>query len=233
MSLPALEDIAAHSGTTDPIEGLIRVETSPREKTTPIILDMMRSVYAHDEVFGQFCTVSGYIDCPSDELFDYMADTRCLEEWTYSLRGFEPTEQPGLWVAFDRLGSDTKIYTRTIANPEARTVDYHCAWDQCSDRWMIYLMRVIDAQPVLDRPGSVVLWTNCHHPFYDHNPYPETAPARRPVWVGDFWDMFGAGHLLELKNLTAIAEYRRRNGLPITPDWMRDRPGTTTRRAYR
>jgi hypothetical protein len=27
MSLPALEDIAAHSGTTDPIEGLIRVET--------------------------------------------------------------------------------------------------------------------------------------------------------------------------------------------------------------
>ena len=58
-------------------------------------------------------------------------------------------------------------------------------------------MRVVDAQVVLDKPGSVVLWTNCHHPFYDDNPYPETAPPERPVWVGDFWDMFGAGHLLE------------------------------------
>jgi hypothetical protein len=102
--------------------------------------------------------------------------------------------------------SETKIYTRTDANPEARTVDYHCAWDHRSHLWMIYLIRVIDAQPVLDRPGSVVLWTNCHHPFYDHNPYPETAPAGRPVWVGDFWNTFGAGHLLELKNLKATAE---------------------------
>jgi hypothetical protein len=34
--------------------------------------------------------------------------------------------------------------------------------------------------------------------------------------------MFGAGHELELKNLKAIAEYRHHNGLPITPDWMRE-----------
>jgi hypothetical protein len=86
---------------------------------------------------------------------------------------------------------------------------------------MIYLMRVVDAQVVFDKPGSVVLWTNCHHPFYDKNPYPEAAPPERPVWVGDFWDMFGPGHLLELKNLKAIAEYRHHNGLPVTPDWMK------------
>ena len=49
-------------------------------------MEMMRSVYPHDEVFGTYCTVDDYIDCPPDELFDYMADTRCLEEWTYSLR---------------------------------------------------------------------------------------------------------------------------------------------------
>ncbi|HYQ35938.1 MAG TPA: SRPBCC family protein, partial [Mycobacterium sp.] len=29
------------------------------------------------------------------------------------------------------------------------------------------------------------------------------------------------GHLLELKTLKAIAEYRHRNGLPVTPKWMR------------
>ncbi|MUM32926.1 SRPBCC family protein, partial [Mycobacterium sp. CBMA361] len=121
----------------------------------------------------------------------------------------------------DRLGSETEIYTRTVANRDAMTVDYHCAWDQGHHLWMIYLMRVVDAQTVLNKPGSVVLWTNCHHPFYDQNPYPEAAPEKRPVWVGDFWDMFGAGHRLELDNLKAIAEYRHRNGLPVTPAWMK------------
>ena len=221
MSLPVLEDI------TEPIEGLIRIETTSKEQATPLIMEQMRSVYPHDMVFGEYCTVNDYIECPPDELFDYMADTRSLEEWTYSLRGFAPTEEPGLWVAHDKLGSPdgkrlgSPIFTRTVANREARTVDYHCAWDQGKHLWMIYLMRIVDAKVVFDKPGSVVLWTNCHHPFYDKNPYPETAPPQRPVWVGDFWDMFGAGHELELKNLKAIAEYRHRNGLPVTPKWMK------------
>ncbi len=221
MSLPALEDI------TEPVEGLIRIETTTKEQATPLIMEGMRSVYPHHQVFGEYCTVNGYIDCPPDELFDYMADTRSLEEWTYSLRGFAETEEPGLWIAHDKLGSPdgkrsgSPIYTRTVANREARTVDYQCAWDQGTHLWMIYLMRIVDAKVVFDKPGSVVLWTNCHHPFYDKNPYPETAPPQRPVWVGDFWDMFGPGHMLELKNLKAIAEYRYHNGLPVKPDWMR------------
>jgi hypothetical protein len=221
MSLPALEDI------TVPIEGLIRIETTSKEQATPLIMEQMRSVYPHDMVFGEYCTVNDYIDCPPDELFDYLSDTRSLEEWTYSLRGFTPTEEPGLWIAHDKLGAANEkqtgsaIFTRTVASREARTVDYHCAWDQGKHLWMIYLMRIVDAKVVFDKPGSVVLWTNCHHPFYDKNPYPETAPSQRPVWVGDFWDMFGPGHMLELKNLKAIAEYRHRNGLSVTPDWMR------------
>ena len=109
-------------------------------------MEMMRSVYPHDQVFGEYCTVNDYIDCPPDELYAYLSDTRSLEEWTYSLRGFTPTEEPGLWLAYDRLGSETEIYTRTVANPDARTVDYHCAWDQGKHLWMIYLMRVVDAQ---------------------------------------------------------------------------------------
>lgn len=231
MSLPALEDINSHrlaeAGSEEPIEGLIRIETTSKEQATPIIMEQIRSVYPHDQVFGEYCTVNDYIDCPPDELYEYMADTRSLEEWTYSLRGFVPTEEPGLWMAHDKLGAGNEkqtgspIFTRTVANREARTVDYHCAWDQGTHLWMIYLMRVVDAKVVFDKPGSVVLWTNCHHPFYDKNPYPETAPPKRPVWVGDFWDMFGPGHLLEMKNLKAIAEYRHHNGLPVTPDWMK------------
>ena len=214
-TLPALSDLPG--GT---IPGVVRIETSDREATTPIILDMLRSVYPHDQVFGEYCTVNGYISAPPRDVYAYLADTRSLEEWTYSLRGFAPTEQPGLWSARDRLGSDTTIYARTLANPEAMTVDYHCAWDQGRHLWMIYLLRVVDAQVVFDKPGSVVLWTNCHHPFYDHNPYPDTAPPDRKPWVGDFWDMFAAGHRLELNNLTALCEYRARRGLPITPAWM-------------
>ncbi|MGV9860641.1 SRPBCC family protein [Gordonia sp. NPDC003425] len=203
------------------IDGLMRIETHPRSVATPVIVDMLRSVYPHDRIYGDFCPVQGYVDAPPAELFEWLSDTRSLEEWTYSLRGFAETEEPGLWVAKDMLGDDTDIYTRTIAHPESMTVDYHCAWDQGAHLWMIYLMRVVDAQIVLDKPGSVVLWTNCRHPFYDRNPYPETAPAGRPVWVGDFWDMFSAGHQLELNNLTAIAEFRHAHGLPLTPDWMK------------
>ncbi|MEU6579753.1 SRPBCC family protein [Nocardia sp. NPDC046763] len=216
-ALPALSDIPEAD-----VPGLLRIENSDREATTPIILDMLRSVYPHDQIFGDFCPVQGFIAAPPRELYEYLADTRCLEEWTYSLRGFTETEEPGLWVSHDRMGDSTRIYTRTVANPDAMTVDYHCAWDQSDHLWMIYLMRVIDAQVVFDKPGSVVLWTNCHHPFYDKNPYQDTAPDKRKVWVGDFWEMFSAGHQLELDNLRAIAEYRASHGLPIKPDWMRN-----------
>src|SRR5215212_5692519 len=205
MPLPALEDIAAHrlaeDGDADPIEGVVRIESAPREKATPIIMEMMRSVYPHDQVFGEYCTVNDYIDCPPDQLYEYLADTRSLEEWTYSLRGFTPTEEPGVLLAYDRLGSETEIYTRTVANAQARTVDYHCAWDQGKHLWMIYLMRVVDAQLVLDKPGSVVLWRTCNTLSSARNPYPGPPPRGRAVGVGDFWNIVGEGHLRKLKNL--------------------------------
>ena len=34
-------------------------------------------------------------------------------------------------------------------------------------------------------------------------------------WVGDFWDLFYAGHTVEMNNLKAILEHRHRNGLPV------------------
>lgn len=212
------------------IPGVLRVENSDREETAPIIADMLRSVYPHEQMFGRFCPVQSYIAAPPREVYEYLADTRSLEEWTYSLRNLAPTDEPGLWVSKDRLADgigndpaaepDTPCYVRTESCAEAMTVDYHCAWDQGQHLWMIYLMRVIDAQVVLNAPGSVVTWMNCKHPFYDENPYPETAPAGRDYWVGDFWDMFPAGHQLELDNLKAICEYRVANHLPVKPIWM-------------
>ncbi|RYG65546.1 SRPBCC family protein, partial [bacterium] len=117
----------------------------------------------------------------------------------------------------DMLADDTKIYTRVVSHAPSRTVDYHCAWDQGDELWMIYLMRVVPAELVLKKPGCVVQWTNCHHPYYDKNPYPETAPAGRKVWVGDLWPLFYAGHSVEMQNLKRILEHRHAHGLPHRP----------------
>ncbi|MFF3159665.1 SRPBCC family protein [Streptomyces sp. NPDC057910] len=197
------------------IHGVTRIETTPRDTALARLADRTHAVYPHDEVYGQFCTVQDYIDCPPQDVYRYLSDTRSLQEWTYSLRDLRETGQPELFVAQDRIGEDTDIYIRTMANPEAMTVDYHCAWDQGEELWMIYLMRVVPAEQVLGRPGSVVLWTNCRHPYYDSNPHPELAPAQRPVWVGDVWHLFFAGHRLELDNLKAILEHRHANHEPI------------------
>lgn len=202
------------------IPGLTRIETHSKDAAIAQIVEATHAVYPHEQVYGQYCTVQDYIDCPPDELFAYLADIRSLEEWTYTTRDFVPTGEPGLWRGKDRLADNTDIYVRVAANRDARTVDYHCAWDQGAHLWMIYLMRVVDAKLVLDKPGSVVLWTNCRHPFYERNPFPDTVPDGRPAWVGDYWDVFYAGHLLELHNLKAIAEYRHANNLPIPPlEW--------------
>ena len=38
MSLPALDDIATHTGTTEPIDGVVRIETTPLEETAGNLL---------------------------------------------------------------------------------------------------------------------------------------------------------------------------------------------------
>ena len=48
---------------------------------------------------------------------------------TYSTRDFAPESSDGLYVGWDRLDDDTRIYLRVEANREALTPDYHCAWD--------------------------------------------------------------------------------------------------------
>ncbi|MBF6332425.1 SRPBCC family protein [Nocardia transvalensis] len=202
------------------IPDVYRIENISLKECWSTLLDMTHAVYAHEKIYGQYFSVNDYIAAPPDEVYSYLADTRSLCEWTYSLRGFRCTEQPGLWVADDLFAQNTQIYIRTVVNLQGRTVDYHCAWDQGEHLWMIYLMRVVDAQLVLNKSGSVVLCTSCRHPFYGENGYPDTAPPDRPVWVGDYWHLFPAKHMLELRNLKAICEYRRANGLPVKPEWM-------------
>lgn len=195
----------------DTIPDLCRIENVQKEDMQERCMDMTHSIYPHDKIFGEYCTIQEYIHCPPQTTFEYLAETSNLLEWTYSLRDMTYDEERNLYEFTDAVGGKTKCYCRTVAHRDAMTVDYHCAWDQGDELWMIYLMRVIPAEPVLNKPGSVVLWTNCHHPYYEKNPYPQQAPADRKIWVGDMWPMFYAGHWIEMQNLKKILEHRHAN----------------------
>jgi hypothetical protein len=190
------------------IPNLRRIENVTKEQLTAQAMELTHAVYPHDDVYGQYCTIEEFVACPPATVFEYLADPYNLAEWTFSMRDFGAADANGVIPSLDRIGGETKIYTKTIVNREAMTVDYHCAWDQPDHLWMIYLMRVVPAPVVLDRPGSVVLWTNCKHPFYDKNPFPSAGPPSRKVWVGDLWPFFYAGHWVEMQNLKLILEHR-------------------------
>lgn len=197
------------------IPGLVRCEQFDRNAMGERVSDMTHTVYRHEQVYGRYITIHEHIDCPPERVFEYMADPLSLAEWTYSVRRLRPTERPDVLVGVD--SGDTPIYCRTIANAEAMTVDYHCAWDQGDELWMVYLNRIVPAERVLGVPGSVVIWTNCHHRHYDLNPYPDHSRDAQRTWVGEWWPIFPAGHALELANLKAILEHRQRRGLPPGP----------------
>ena len=67
-------------------------------------MELTHAVYPHHQVYGQYCTIQEYVDCPPEQAYDYLRQGHHLEEWTYSLRGFETRRTPGLWVGHDRLG---------------------------------------------------------------------------------------------------------------------------------
>jgi hypothetical protein len=190
------------------IEGLVRCEEFDREALGERISELTHTVYPHAQVYGEYCTIHAYIDCPPAAVFEYMADPLSLIEWTYSVRELTPTKTPDLYVGVD--AGRTPIYCRTVSHEAALTVDYHCAWDQGDELWMVYLNRIVPAETVLKRSGSVVIWTNCCHPYYARNPFPERSPASRREWVGDWWPLFYAGHSIEFANLKAILEHRHR-----------------------
>lgn len=201
------------------IPGVKRVENYPRQDLLALCSDMTHAVYPHAQIYGEHCTLQTHIKAPADEVFEYLARTESLLEWTYGLRDLRLHRAPDLYRFTDHLAPDgqTRCFCRTVSHPQAMTVDHHCAWDQADHLWMIDLMRVVSAPLVLGRPGCIVLWTHCHHPNYAHNPYPETAVPGRQFWIGDAWPLRYATHTVALENLKRIAETRHALGLPLVP----------------
>ncbi len=173
--------------------------------------------YTHEEVFGQYCHTNEYIRCPPDMAFEYASNAYCLEEFTFSLRDFHHVGG-GIYKGSDALGSNTHLYIRIDSYPDCRVVDHFCAWDQGEELWMRYHFRFLDAMPTIRRAGTIAIWTNCRHPYYDKSladvpGYISEGRARtdRP-WVGDLWPQFHEFHTIELGNFKRILEYRFANG---------------------
>lgn len=193
------------------IPDLVRIENTTLDQLQFQVMEMTHTVYPHDDIYGMYCPIQIYVNCPPEEVFNYMSKVENLGEWTYSIRDLHQINESGLYQGIDAVGGNTKIFARALCNRDALTVDYHCAWDQGEELWMIYLNRIISAETVLKKPGSVIFWQNCRHPYYEKNPFPELAPKGRP-WVGEMWDFFYAGHTLEFENLKKILEHRAETG---------------------
>lgn len=195
--------------------GLVWNENTSMDDMMKLMESKTQETYDHNEVFGQHCSLAEHINVPYDIVFEYCANARSLEEWTYSIRNMKHMGG-GLYRADEMIQPNTDIYIRADAQkgPEHGLVIYPCAWDQGHVLWMRYYLTIIDSAKVLDKPGTVVLWTNCKHPYYDRSTpnvpdYIAKGRARTDrVWVGDIWPMFHAGHSIEMGNLKRVLEHR-------------------------
>jgi hypothetical protein len=123
------------------IPNLVRCEKFDREALGERITELTHTVYRHEQVYGPYVTIHEHIDCPPEDVFAYMAGPYSLLEWTYSVRELRKTDRPDLLVGVD--SGRAPIYCRTVAHADAMTVDYHCAWDQGDELWMVYLNRIV------------------------------------------------------------------------------------------
>jgi 3-oxoacyl-[acyl-carrier-protein] synthase III len=206
-------------GDLGSIDGLIRSEQTSPQDCFETMQRLTKPSYTHEEIFGQYCSLGEYIDVPYEVVFEYCANVHSLEEWTFSVRDLQHVGG-GLYRGREAIQPNTEIFIRADAlkGPDHGVVFYPCAWDQGYELWMRYYFTIIDATRTLRRPGTVVLWTNCKHPYYDRSvtdvpSYIAEGRARTDrYWVGDIWANFDAIHRIETGNLKRILEYRFRAG---------------------
>jgi hypothetical protein len=201
---------------TSEIPGLFTCDNAGMEQLIARVPDFTKPSYTHGEIFGEYCHTTAYIRCPVDMAFDYASNVYCLEEFTFSLRDFHYVGG-GIYKALEALGKDTYIYMRIDSYPDCRVVDHLCAWDQGEELWMRYHFRFLDAMPTIRRAGTIAIWSNCKHPYYDRNTkdvpaYIANGRERADrTWVGDIWPDFHAMHSIEIGNFKRILEHRFAN----------------------
>lgn len=186
------------------IPGLIRRETHTLTDVMGEARRRYRAHWAHEEIFGTYVTLHRHLPVPVDFVFNYLSGVPNLEEFTISLRNFRPCPgRDGLWVGEEHFRPDTTIYIRCVSSRETWCIDHPCAWNNSEHLWMYYAFRLFDGSRVMNRPGTVVQWTNFKHANYDEGgPFQELVKA---------FPIFYEIHGIELDNLAAILTSRFRH----------------------
>jgi len=216
-----LSDLQTNGIPVEKIPGLLRVTSPlPFTRVEDVPMEMGRAErpangYTHEQIYEPWCPLFAHIEVPLDMVFDYAANIWSMDEWTASIKQIQHMGG-GLYKALDFLAPDTQIYMQIASNREAKTIDWHCAWDQPYELWMRYNWRLVDAMPAIGKYGTLVSWINYKHPYYDKgSPAPEYVRKPRDerkdrIWVGDIWLDFIRGHGIEFANMKAILETRFR-----------------------
>lgn len=198
------------------IPGLVSCDNATFSEEMKELEELTKPSYTHDEMFANWVTYVQHIEAPIEAVYEYLANPYSVEEFTATLRKIEYCGG-GVYRGIEMLAPNTYTYIRIEAYADARVIDSLCAWDQGLELWMRYHMRLLDAQVTIGKPGTLLLWNNCRHPYYDKAsaapPYVAEPRSRTDrMWVGDFWRFFYAAHHIEARNLKRILEYRFRAG---------------------
>jgi hypothetical protein len=199
------------------IPGLVRAENEDIQKHLADVAVLTKPTYTHEEIFGKFCFLGEHIYAPYQMVCEYMTNIHSLEEFTVGIRNLKHVGG-GLYRGMDAVMGKHELFIRceSSVGPDQSVITFPCAIDQGHELWMRYHHMVLDAEKALGRPGTIVLWINCKHPYYyrSNNEVPgHVALARATAtpddpWIGDLWDVFYAAHTMELRNLKRILEYR-------------------------
>ena len=106
------------------IENVRRFENFGKDRMNGLCMEMTHAVYPHDEIYGNFCTLQAHVECPAEDIFEYLATPYTLAEWTYSMRDFGEPDANGVVESTDKIGGETKIYTKVVANRDALTAGF-------------------------------------------------------------------------------------------------------------
>lgn len=206
------EDLITRGLDVHRIPGLVNCEMPNFQQEVEKLQTIVKPSYSHGEIFGQQCIVSEFIEAPIDLVYEYGANPYSLEEFTATLRKVEHLGD-GLYRGLDVLAPDTYIYIKMATFAEPKVIDCLCAWDQPHELWMRYNWRLYDGMDVLGKPGTLLVWSNFRHRYYDRDsPAPAYVAEPRArtdrMWVGDFWNLFYAAHSMEARNIKLILEHR-------------------------
>lgn len=202
--------------SVDRIKGLYRAEEHSRDETKERFDRETKERYSHDEVYGKWWNVNNFIDVPVDYALAYGANVYSLEEWTHGIRNLKHVGN-GIYEGKDLSAPHTEIFVKSEPHHDARAVDYHFAWDQREELWIRHYLRFIDSKPALNRPGTILSWLSCKHPYYDRKSpnqpgFVKDAQSKKGrEWIGDHWRQSYAWHKIEADNLRYILEHRYHN----------------------